>query len=273
MAIVGPRPLAVQYLPYYNNEERKRHLVRPGLTGLAQINGRNSSNWPQRFRYDITYVNNISLKTDVFIILKTIYKVFKREGIAVRGTGQMLDFDEYRLLENKLIKQDGAGHYVKLRWIQENDASVLMELNNNNEIANCVVGNPKKVNYEEQLLWMTKRAEEKNTVRMMIEYDGIAVGTIIINNVDFNNKVGNINIKILPKYHGKKIGANALDIACQYAFEELNLFCLTAHILSDNVASISLFAKKGFMKEGILRSRVIKNEYRMDLISMSYLKN
>lgn len=273
MAIVGPRPLAVQYLPYYNNEERKRHLVRPGLTGLAQINGRNSSNWPQRFRYDITYVNNISLKTDVFIILKTIYKVFKREGIAVRGTGQMLDFDEYRLLENKLIKQDGAGHYVKLRWIEENDASVLMELNNNNEIANCVVGNPKKVNYEEQLLWMTKRAEEKNTVRMMIEYDGIAVGTIIINNVDFNNKVGNINIKILPKYHGKKIGANALDIACQYAFEELNLFCLTAHILSDNVASISLFAKKGFMKEGILRSRVIKNEYRMDLISMSYLKN
>ncbi|MDB9104114.1 GNAT family protein [Parabacteroides distasonis] len=185
----------------------------------------------------------------------------------------MLDFDEYRLLENKLIKQDGAGHYVKLRWIEENDASVLMELNNNNEIANCVVGNPKKVNYEEQLLWMTKRAEEKNTVRMMIEYDGIAVGTIIINNVDFNNKVGNINIKILPKYHGKKIGANALDIACQYAFEELNLFCLTAHILSDNVASISLFAKKGFMKEGILRSRVIKNEYRMDLISMSYLKN
>ena len=163
--------------------------------------------------------------------------------------------------------------YVKLRWIEENDASVLMELNNNNEIANCVVGNPKKVNYEEQLLWMTKRAEEKNTVRMMIEYDGNAVGTIIINNVDFNNKVGNINIKILPKYHGKKIGANALDIACQYAFEELNLFCLTAHILSDNVASISLFAKKGFMKEGILRSRVIKNEYRMDLISMSYLKN
>ena len=72
------------------------------------------------------------------------------------------------------------------------------------------MGNPKKVNYEEQLLWMTKRAEEKNTVRMMIEYDGIAVGTIIINNVDFNNKVGNINIKILPKYHGKKIGAKCV---------------------------------------------------------------
>lgn len=273
MAIVGPRPLAMQYLPYYNKAERLRHLVRPGLTGLAQVNGRNSANWPQRFRYDVAYVNSISLKMDVFIILKTIYKVVKRKDVGIRGAGRVMDFDKYRLLENKLIKKDDNGHYVKLRWIEEKDAHILAELNNNTEIADHVVGNPKKVTFEEQLLWMARIDEEKNTVRMMIEYDGTAVGTIIISNIDSDNKTGNLNIKILPQYQRKKIGSKALDLACQYAFEELKLFCLTAHILSDNASSISLFSKTGFLKEGILRSRVIKNGHRRDLVSMSYLNS
>lgn len=273
MAIVGPRPLAMQYLPYYNAEERQRHSVRPGLTGLAQVNGRNSANWPQRFKYDITYVNHISLKNDLFIVLKTIYKVFQRKDIAVRGTGRLMDFDKYRRLENKLINRYDGNHYVKLRWIEENDAQTLMELNNNIEIASRVLGTPKKVSYAEQLIWMAKIAEEKNTVRMMIEYDGSAVGTIIISSIDFNNKTGNINIKILPQYHGKKIGTKALIIACQYAFEELDLFCLTAHILPDNDASVSLYTKVGFYKEGLLRSRVIKTGNRKDVVSMSYLKS
>lgn len=272
MAIVGPRPLAMQYLPYYNKEERKRHFVRPGLTGLAQVNGRNSTNWPQRFKYDVDYVNSISFKTDVLIMLKTIYKVFRRKDVAVRGVGKVMDFDKYRQLEDKLTTQYGNDHYIKLRWIEKKDAQILMELNNNEEIANCVVGNPKKVSYNEQLVWMAKITEEKNTVRMMIEYDRTVVGTLIISNIDFNNKTGNINIKILPKYHGKKIGTNALNMACQYAFEDLGLCCLTAHILPDNTASISLFTKAGFCKEGILRSRVIKADHRKDLISMSYLK-
>lgn len=272
MAIVGPRPLAMQYLPYYNEEERKRHLVRPGLTGLAQISGRNSTNWPQRFKYDITYIDNISLKTDVLIVLKTIYRVFQRKDIVVRGAGKVMDFDKFRQLENKLISKYDDSHYVRLRWIEEKDAQLLMELNNDAEIADCVVGNPRKVTYKEQIVWMERIAEEKDTVRMMIEYDDITVGTIIISNIDFNNKTGNINIKILPKYHGRMIGTKAVDIACRYAFEELDLFCLTAHILSDNVASISLFTKAGFCKEGILKSRVIKSGRRKDLISMSYLK-
>lgn len=83
MAIVGPRPLEVYFLPYYSEEESHRHDVRPGLTGLAQINGRNSLTWEQRFAYDLCYIENITFRRDVRIILKTIAKVLKKEGTAI----------------------------------------------------------------------------------------------------------------------------------------------------------------------------------------------
>ena len=83
MSIVGPRPLAVVYLPYYTEEERHRHDVRPGLSGLAQINGRNAISWESRFAYDIEYVNSITFIGDVKIIFATLIKAFiKREGIS-----------------------------------------------------------------------------------------------------------------------------------------------------------------------------------------------
>ena len=81
MSIVGPRPLLVSYLPYYNEKEKHRHDVRPGLTGLAQVNGRNNLTWEQKFAYDLEYVENISLKKDVGIIFTTIGKVIKRSDV------------------------------------------------------------------------------------------------------------------------------------------------------------------------------------------------
>ena len=83
MALVGPRPLLVRYLPYYTETEKHRHDVRPGLTGLAQVNGRNLVKWDQRLAYDIEYVNNVSFVSDLKIIILTIKKVFAREDIAV----------------------------------------------------------------------------------------------------------------------------------------------------------------------------------------------
>lgn len=96
MSIVGPRPLVVSYLPYYNDREKHRHDVKPGLTGLAQINGRNTLQWEERFEYDIEYVNNISFKMDLKIIIYTIKKVFKREDIVLSGTGKIENFNIYR---------------------------------------------------------------------------------------------------------------------------------------------------------------------------------
>ena len=84
MSIIGPRPLLVEYLPYYTKEEHHRHDVRPGLSGWAQINGRNAiDSWEQRFQYDLEYVKNVSFAFDIKVVLKTIEKVLKRSDIQV----------------------------------------------------------------------------------------------------------------------------------------------------------------------------------------------
>lgn len=94
MSIVGPRPLLVSYLPYYTEEERHRHDVCPGLTGLAQVSGRNTLTWEDKFEYDIKYISNISFVEDLKILFKTVEKVFKRSDILVGKefkVGKLLD--------------------------------------------------------------------------------------------------------------------------------------------------------------------------------------
>lgn len=92
MSIIGPRPLLVQYLPLYNEEQRHRHDVRPGLSGLAQVNGRNTVSWEQKFAYDVEYVGNITFLGDVKIVWQTVINVLKREGISQEGQATMTEF-------------------------------------------------------------------------------------------------------------------------------------------------------------------------------------
>lgn len=103
MSLIGPRPLLVKYLPWYTEEEKHRHDVRPGLTGLAQVNGRNALGWEDRFAYDLEYVNHLTFLMDVKIIGMTVGKVLKRSG-ALSGADQTVaDFDVYR-------REQGAGN-------------------------------------------------------------------------------------------------------------------------------------------------------------------
>ena len=92
MSIVGPRPLLVKYLPRYNEEQRHRHDVRPGLTGHAQVNGRNAISWEEKFKLDVEYVHNITFLGDVKIIWKTAMSVLKREGISSETSATMEEF-------------------------------------------------------------------------------------------------------------------------------------------------------------------------------------
>ena len=92
MSIVGPRPLLVRYLPRYNERQRRRHDVRPGLTGWAQVNGRNAISWEQKFEYDVEYVEKESFLFDVKIILMTVGKVLHRSGISQEGNVTMEEF-------------------------------------------------------------------------------------------------------------------------------------------------------------------------------------
>jgi lipopolysaccharide/colanic/teichoic acid biosynthesis glycosyltransferase len=97
MSIVGPRPLLVEYLPYYTEEERKRHGMRPGLTGWAQINGRNNiGSWEERFQYDLEYVTECSLVFDIKILFLTVLKVFKKSDILVGSEIKVGRLDDAR---------------------------------------------------------------------------------------------------------------------------------------------------------------------------------
>lgn len=92
MALVGPRPLLVKYLPLYNEEQKRRHDVRPGLTGYAQAHGRNAVTWEERFKMDVWYVDHISFGTDIKILLDTVKTVVKREGISEEGNATKEEF-------------------------------------------------------------------------------------------------------------------------------------------------------------------------------------
>ena len=98
MALIGPRPLYVRYLPYYNNVEKRRHEIRPGITGLAQVNGRTSISWNEKLKYDVEYVDKCSFLFDIKIFLRTIYNVLRRADVGVEYSGTN-DFNDFRIKE------------------------------------------------------------------------------------------------------------------------------------------------------------------------------
>lgn len=105
MAMVGPRPQLVRDMVFMTDEQRKRHTVRPGLTGLAQVNGRNNITWEKKFEYDLEYIQNITLWGDIKIFFMTFIKVFKREDTVREGTVSDMDFGDWLMSEGKLDEE------------------------------------------------------------------------------------------------------------------------------------------------------------------------
>ena len=108
MSLIGPRPLLVRYLPWYTERERHRHDVRPGLTGLAQVNGRNALGWEERFAFDLEYVDNCSLFMDLKVLGMTVGKVLKRSGTLSGADQTVADFDEYRRAQKEAQDNDAC---------------------------------------------------------------------------------------------------------------------------------------------------------------------
>ena len=106
MSVVGPRPLLVKDMIFMTDEQNKRHIVRSGLTGLAQVNGRNTISWEDKLAYDVEYVNNISLWKDVAIIFKTVGKVLKHNDVVREGTMTDIDFGDWLLAEGKITQEE-----------------------------------------------------------------------------------------------------------------------------------------------------------------------
>ena len=105
MAIVGPRPQLVRDMTFMNDEQRRRHSVRPGLTGLAQVSGRNNITWEEKFEYDLKYIEKITLFGDIKIIFQTVGKVLKRSDTVREGTASDMDFGDWLMQEGKVDQE------------------------------------------------------------------------------------------------------------------------------------------------------------------------
>ena len=117
MSIIGPRPQLVRDMVFMSEEQRCRHNVRPGLSGLAQANGRNNITWEQKFEYDLQYIKKISLFGDIGLIFKTVFKVFKRSDIAREGTASDIDFGDWLLQEGKVNQEEYENKQIEARSI------------------------------------------------------------------------------------------------------------------------------------------------------------
>lgn len=118
MSIVGPRPQLVRDMVFMTEEQRKRHDVRPGLTGLAQVNGRNNITWEQKFAYDLEYINHgITFVGDIKIILQTVGKVLKRSDTVREGTVSDMDFGDWLMVEGKVSQDEYDGKQEQIKWL------------------------------------------------------------------------------------------------------------------------------------------------------------
>lgn len=162
---------------------------------------------------------------------------------------------------------------VILRAIEDTDAEKLMEMINDPEIENSVVGYSFPVSLTNQRKWISELKNDK-TIRYAIDYKttGFA-GIISLSNLDFKNRSGNINIKLLKSARGQGIAEHSVKLLISYCFDELNLNCLYAGVLEKNEASKRLWLKLGFKIDGILRQRVYKNGEYHNLIEYSILKD
>jgi lipopolysaccharide/colanic/teichoic acid biosynthesis glycosyltransferase len=117
MSIVGPRPLLIKDMVFMNFEQRQRHNVLPGLSGLAQINGRNCIHWEDKLKYDLQYISKITFKGDMIIVLKTFITIFKRDGINTEGMATAEDFGDCLLREQKISKEEYCAAILKSKQL------------------------------------------------------------------------------------------------------------------------------------------------------------
>lgn len=168
------------------------------------------------------------------------------------------------------------GEKIKLRAIESEDNAILLEMMNDPDIEMMVGGYSWPSSMAEQMKWFSKLENNSSILRCIIanKENDEAIGTLILNEIDMKNGTGHIHIKIANgSERGKGYGTDAINTIVSYAFSELRLNCIFANILAYNEASVHLFEKCGFSRDGILRSRVFKQGKYVDLLSYSKLSS
>ena len=242
MSIVGPRPLLVKYLPYYTEEERHRHDVRPGLTGLAQVSGRNFLNWEDRFKIDCKYASKVAFFKDVSIVLKTILKVFKKENIMI-STNELTfdDLDKVRREKDIHYEVKKANYefyeeyYTQLYSLLLMSAQInLSNINNVQEFVN------------QRLNLLKNSLKNKTAIVFYIKVGDCLCGFIwAYLKDDMAKEVHITDIVVDKKYQNQRYGTKLIETLYIYS-KNLNYKYMSLLVTSDNINAVKFYEKKDF---------------------------
>lgn len=248
MSIVGPRPLLPEYLPYYTEEEMHRHDVRPGLTGYAQVNGRNATNWDERLQQDLYYVSHCSFALDCKILLQTVQKVVKRSDVLVGKQIPAGRLDAAR--SGKMPKpQPEAGPQVSIRPFTEQDIPDKVRWINDS-------ANNRYLHYDLPLTeektreWFARNRDSKNRYDAVMEYDGKPVGVIGLLNLSGGRAEYYVTLGEAA-CRGRGIARRATQQLLAQAFSEMGLEEVYLYTEVENTAAQKLFERCGFQKRSL----------------------
>lgn len=238
MSIVGPRPLHMKYNERYNYVQKKRLNVRPGLTGYAQVHGRNAISWEEKFDKDVFYVDNLSFRLDVKIFFDTIISVLKKQGIDKEGLVGTEDFL-------------GTRPNIELKEVSLEDMDVMLKWRNDENVFRYLGGGYHPIDADkmrEILNAMIKENDLKTAKRYIICYNDVKVGFIGLYCLDSVDHVAELGVYLGEhEYRGRGLATQAClqleDIARKYGIEKIRL-----KVVSENIAAVKMYNSLGYIK-------------------------
>ena len=235
MALVGPRPLLPQYLPYYTEREQLRHTVRPGITGWAQVNGRNLLTWDEKLEKDAWYVEHLSFMLDMKIIFLTVMNVVKRKGVSVPH-GAYLDKERMR---NKKHLLDG----LILRPLEKKDLEQRVIWMKDPRIFKTMNLDP-QITLKSTEAWFCDNQGREDRMDFVLEKRHDIIAFTGITNI--KDGIGETYSFVSPMKQGKGYGTIARYYTCKYGFDKLSLNKIVSYCNEDNLASIKVNEKLGY---------------------------
>lgn len=245
MSLIGPRPLLVRYLPYYTQREAMRHSVRPGMTGWAQINGRNNLKWDDRLELDVWYVEHLSFLLDLKVVFRTIKNVLSRTDVNVVVTGEFMDVERSRKpVVLRCLRKDDLP--TRVQWM--NDVRTYATLN---------IKVP--ITLERTELWYSNVSANSLRRDFVFEKGDLLVAMGGLTQIDEAEKEAECYIFVNPNMQRCGIGTDSVRLICTYAFDELKLQSLYIWTDEDNLSARKMYEKLGFELVKILQQERIVN--------------
>lgn len=257
MAIIGPRPLYPSYLPYYHERERKRHWVRPGITGLAQVSGRNTVYWDQRLSLDASYVETLSPQRDLAIFLRTIQRVLKTSGVSTiaNDSGERLD----------VLRSYPSHDGFALRRFEFSDIAQRVRLFHDPRIRRHM-SLPEGVTCRSTADWL-RRARKHGHRRDFVVYDLQTKQVVAMLGViprEDTAKLPEMYILVDPQHQGRGLGRTSLSLLLEWMRGQAEYGGCWLSVTQSNTAAVALYRKLGFEQTGVDKGDIKRIEMSLE---------